>query len=147
MCWDGSLLNNTDWPGYPLFADNYINNIVALPAEEQNINIFMELSAIGIAQPLSSNILDFLRALPACAKNQGIGFATPSEIFANTNSVGTLDVPDTLSWVDEERDVSCWLGNAFQREAFEKLIVCALLTTHVSIRIGTICRQATTSAL
>ena len=113
--------NNTDWPGYPLFADNYINNIVALPAEEQNINIFMELSALGIAQPLSSNILDFLRALPACAKNQGIGFATPSEIFANTNSVGTLDVPDTLSWVDEERDVSCWLGNALQREAFEKL--------------------------
>ena len=113
--------NNTDWPGYPLFADNYINNIVALPAEEQNINIFMELSAIGIAQPLSSNILDFIRALPACAKNQGIGFATPTEIFANTNSVGTLDVPDTLSWVDEERDVSCWLGNALQREAFEKL--------------------------
>ena len=113
--------NNADWSGYPLFADNYINNIVALPAEEQNINIFMELSAIGIAQPLSSNILDFLRALPACAKNQGIGFATPSEIFANTNSVGTLDVPDTLSWVDEERDVSCWLGNALQREAFEKL--------------------------
>lgn len=113
--------NNTDWPGYPLFADNYINNIVALPAEEQNINIFMELSAIGIAQPLSSNILDFLRALPACAKNQGIGFATPTEIFANTNSVGTLDVPDTLSWVGEERDVSCWLGNALQREAFEKL--------------------------
>ena len=113
--------NNADWSGYPLFADNYINNIVALPAEEQNINIFMELSAIGIAQPLSSNILDFLRALPACAKNQGIGFATPTEIFANTNSVGTLDVPDTLSWVDEERDVSCWLGNALQREAFEKL--------------------------
>ena len=113
--------NNTDWPGYPLFADNYINNIVALPAEEQNINIFMELSAIGIAQPLSNNILDFIRALPACAKNQGIGFATPTEIFANTNSVGTLDVPDTLSWVDEERDVSCWLGNALQREAFEKL--------------------------
>ena len=113
--------NNADWSGYPLFADNYINNIVALPAEEQNINIFMELSAIGIAQPLSSNILDFLRALPTCAKNQGIGFATPTEIFANTNSVGTLDVPDTLSWVDEERDVSCWLGNALQREAFEKL--------------------------
>ena len=113
--------NNTDWSGYPLFADNYINNIAALPAEEQNINIFMELSALGIAQPLSSNILDFLRALPACAKNQGIGFATPSEIFANTNSVGTLDVPDTLSWVDEERDVSSWLGNALQREAFEKL--------------------------
>ena len=36
-------------------------------------------------------------------------------------SVGELDVPDTLSWVDEERDVSCWLGNPMQREAFNKL--------------------------
>ena len=36
-------------------------------------------------------------------------------------SMGQLDVPDTLSWVDEERDVSCWLGNAMQREAFQKL--------------------------
>lgn len=113
--------NNTEWEGYPLFADNYINNIAALPAEEQNINIFMELSALGIAQPLSSNILEFLRALPACAKQKGIAFATPTEIFKNTPSVGALDVPDTLSWVDEERDVSCWLGNPMQREAFEKL--------------------------
>ena len=113
--------NNSDWPGYPLFADNYINNIAALPDEEQNINIFMELSALGIAQPLSSNILDFLRALPVCAKMKDIAFATPTEIFNSTNSVGALDVPDTLSWVDEERDVSCWLGNPMQREAFEKL--------------------------
>ena len=37
------------------------------------------------------------------------------------NSVGSVDVPDTLSWVDEERDVSCWLGNPMQREAFNKL--------------------------
>ena len=36
-------------------------------------------------------------------------------------SVAPIDVPDTLSWVDEERDVSCWLGNAMQREAFDKL--------------------------
>ena len=113
--------NNSDWPGYPLFADNYINNIAALPDEEQNINIFMELSALGIAQPLSSNILDFLRALPVCAKMKDIAFATPTEIFNSTNSVGALDVPDTLSWVDEERDVSCWLGNPMPREAFEKL--------------------------
>src|SRR5574344_2058002 len=113
--------NNSDWEGYPLFADNYINRIAALPEEEQFINIFMELSALGIAQPLSSNILDFLKALPACAKDKGITFSTPSEICMKAKSVGQLDVPDTLSWVDEERDVSTWLGNAMQREAFNKL--------------------------
>ena len=113
--------NNSDWEGYPLFADNYINRIAALPEEEQFINIFMELSALGIAQPLSSNILEFLKALPACAKDKGIIFSTPSEICMKAKSVGQLDVPDTLSWVDEERDVSTWLGNAMQREAFNKL--------------------------
>jgi alpha-amylase len=113
--------NNSDWEGYPLFADNYINEIAKLPEEEQIINIFMELSALGIAQPLSSNILEFFKALPACAKQKGITFATPTEVCKMAKSVGSLDVPDTLSWVDEERDASCWLGNAMQREAFNKL--------------------------
>ena len=113
--------NNSDWEGYPLFADAYIDQIANLPEEEQIINIFMELSALGIAQPLSSNILDFLHAIPACAKAKGITFSTPTEICQKMKSVGNLDVPDTLSWVDEERDVSCWLGNSMQREAFNKL--------------------------
>lgn len=113
--------NNSEWPGYPLFADNYINQIAALPNEEQVINIFMELSALGIAQPLSSNILEFIKALPVCAKNKGITFSTPTELCLKMKSVGTLDVPDTLSWTDEERDVSSWLGNPMQREAFNKL--------------------------
>jgi alpha-amylase len=113
--------NNSEWEGYPLFADAYIDRIARLPEEEQIINIFMELSALGIAQPLSSNILEFLQALPAQAKEKGITFSTPTEICKACKSVSQLDVPDTLSWVDEERDVSCWLGNAMQREAFNKL--------------------------
>ena len=113
--------NNSDWEGYPLFADNYINRIASMPDNEQVINIFMELSALGIAQPLSSNILEFIKALPAYAKEKGITFSTPTEICLKMNSVGNLDVPDTLSWVDEERDISCWLGNPMQREAFNKL--------------------------
>ena len=113
--------NNSDWDGYPLFADTYADEIARLPEEEQVINIFMELSALGIAQPLSSNILDFLKALPACAKQRGITFSTPTEICMKLNSVGELNVPDTLSWVDEERDISSWLGNPMQREAFNKL--------------------------
>lgn len=113
--------NNTDWEGYPVFADKYIERIAKFPGEEQVINIFMELTAIGLAQPLSSNILEFFHALPAFAKQYGITFSTPTEICMKMKSVGNLDVPDTLSWVDEERDVSSWLGNPMQREAFEKL--------------------------
>ena len=113
--------NDSDWEGYPLFADNYVNRIATLPEDEQVINIFMELLALGISQPLSSNILEFIKALPRCARQKGITFSTPSEVCGRMNSVGDLFVPDTLSWVDEERDVSCWLGNPMQREAFDKL--------------------------
>ena len=113
--------SNSEWNEYPLFADKYISWIDSLPQEEQVINIFMELCALGVYQPLSSNILEFLKALPACAKEKGITFSTPTEVITRLNSVSPLDVPYPMSWVDEERDTSCWLGNTMQREAFNKL--------------------------
>ncbi len=113
--------NDSSWNEYPLFADNYINKIARLPEEEQVVNIFMELSSIGCSQPLSSNILEFLKALPICAKNAGVSFSTPSEICAKVKSVGAIDVPEAVSWNDEERDCSSLLGNALQQEAFKKL--------------------------
>ena len=113
--------SNSDWAEYPLFADKYINWIDVLPQEEQVINIFMELSALGMAQPLSSNILEFLKALPECARAKGITFSTPTEIVTKLKSVSQLDVPYPMSWADEERDVTAWLGNELQNEAFSKL--------------------------
>ena len=113
--------NNSEWNEYPLFADKYIGWIADMPEEEQVINIFMELSALGIAQPLSSNILEFLKALPVCAKERGITFSTPTEIITKLKSVDAVDVPYPMSWTDEERDISSFLGNILQREAFNKL--------------------------
>ena len=113
--------SNSDWSEYPLFADKYVDWIAALPEEEQVINIFMELSALGMAQSLSSNILEFLKALPICAKERGITFSTPTEIVTKLKSVDQIDVPYPMSWTDEERDISPWLGNVMQREAFNKL--------------------------
>lgn len=113
--------SNTEWNEYPLFADKYIGWIASMPENEQVINLFMELSALGMAQPLSSNILEFLKALPACAKQKGITFSTPSEIVSKLKSVDIVDVPYPMSWTDEERDISPWLGNIMQREAFNKL--------------------------
>lgn len=109
-----------DWSEFPLFADKWLDWIAGTPEGEDVINIFGELVTFGILQPLSSNILDFLKAIPALAKERGIGFALPSEL-CQQESVGSLDVPYSISWVDEERDTSCWLGNVMQREAFNKL--------------------------
>lgn len=113
--------SNSEWSEYPLFADKYVGWIDSLPKEEKVINIFMELSALGISQPLSSNILEFMKALPECAKAKGISFSTPTEVIANFDSVSELNVNYPMSWIDEERDTSAWLGNGLQREAFNKL--------------------------
>lgn len=113
--------NDSSWSEYPLMSDRYADWIAQLPQDEQVVNIFMELCALGIFQPLSSNILDFLKALPAACKERGIEFATPSEIIGKTKPVAAMDMPEPVSWNDEERDTSCWLGNGMQREAFQKL--------------------------
>ena len=113
--------SNPKWSEYPLFAETYVDWIAQLPEEEEVINIFMNLHALGVSQPLSSHILDFLKAIPACAKERGISFSTPSEIIDKHKSVGPLEVSYPLSWMDEERDASSWLGNTLQREAFDKL--------------------------
>lgn len=113
--------NDSSWSEYPLFADAYANWIGNLPEEEQVVNIFMELCALGIFQPLSSNILEFMKALPAQFKERGIIFSTPSEICSKMKSAGELTVTYPTSWVDEERDLSPWLGNVMQREAIDKL--------------------------
>ena len=113
--------SDPNWSEFPLFADTYMNWIAQLPEEEQVVNIFMELCALGIFQPLSSNILEFMKALPDQARAHGITFSTPSEIFSKIKSAGDLNVTYPISWVDEERDTSSWLGNVMQKEAFNKL--------------------------
>ena len=113
--------SNPSWEAYPLMADKYMDWIAQSPEEDGVFNIFMELCALGIYQPLSSNILDFIYNLPKAAKKCGIGFQTPSEVIKTHKSVSEIEVPYPMSWNDEERDISCWLGNVMQREAFDKL--------------------------
>ena len=113
--------SNPSWEAYPLMADKYIDWIAQSPEEDGVFNIFMELCALGIYQPLSSNILEFMKSLPAAAKKRSIGFQTPSEVIKTHKSVSAIEVPYPMSWNDEERDISCWLGNVMQREAFNKL--------------------------
>ncbi|MDY5631888.1 MAG: glycoside hydrolase family 57 protein [Bacteroidaceae bacterium] len=117
----GLRFNDSSWSGYPLFTETYADWIAQLPEEEQVVNIFMELCALGIFQPLSSNILEFLKALPAACRQRGIVFATPSEILDKAKAVAPLEVVYPMSWNDEERDTSGLLGNGMQREAFNKL--------------------------
>ena len=117
----GLRFNDASWSEYPLMADKWLGWIASLPEGENVVGIMMELAALGKYQPLSSHILDFLRALPRIGKQMGIQFATPSEVLAKNKPVSPLEVTYPVSWNDEERDTSSMLGNGMQREAFNKL--------------------------
>lgn len=113
--------SNNAWCEFPLFADKYMDWIASMPAEEEVINLFMDLKTIGVYQPLYSNIIDFFKALPAAAAARGIDFATPSEIVERFKPMAKLSSLYPVSWNDEERDTSSWMGNVMQREAVRKL--------------------------
>ncbi|MDR0823632.1 MAG: glycoside hydrolase family 57 protein [Prevotella sp.] len=113
--------SNYSWNEYPLTADKFINWVAATPKDEQVINLFMNYEALGNFQKKSSGIFDFMRALPRFANEKGIGFATPSDIIKTMKPVDSISTIHPISWVGEERDVSAWLGNTLQQEAFHKL--------------------------
>ena len=112
---------DTSWPEFPLTADKYIDWIASTPAEEQIVNIFLNMETFGDMQPATSGIFAFLEALPRFAAERGIEFVTPSEAIARLKPVGELSVMHPISGADEARDISAWLGNRLQNEAFEKL--------------------------
>jgi len=113
--------SNPEWSSYPLTADKYINWIATLPDEEMLINLFMNYETFGELQPRESGIFEFMKALPRFAAEQNIEFMTPSEVVSKMKPVSELSVMHPISWADEARDTSAWLGNILQDEAVNKL--------------------------
>lgn len=113
--------SNTNWSEYPLTADKYIGWIADTPQEEQIFNLFMTMETFGQLQNRDSGIFQFLEALPRFAAERGIEFITPTEAVSKIKAVAELGVPFPMSWADEARDTSAWLGNQLQKEAFDKL--------------------------
>ena len=116
-----SRFNNYSWGEYPLTADKFMGWLAATPTDEQIINLFMNYEVLGSLHPAESGIFDFFKALPRFAEEKGLSFSTPSEVFNLLKPVDSISVPYPMSWVDEERDTSSWLGNVLQQEAFRKL--------------------------
>ena len=111
------------WADYPLTAEKYVGWLNSLPKEEETVNLFMDYETFGEHQWAESGIFDFLASLPAAVeKHTEFTFSTPSEVAEKLQVVSAVNVPNPISWADEERDLSAWLGNEMQREAFYKLM-------------------------
>ena len=114
--------SNKGWDEYPLTADKFVDWLNQTPEEEEVINLFMDYETFGEHQWKETGIFDFLKALPdSVFNNSRFTFSTPSEVADNLQVISAANVPNPISWADEERDLTAWLGNEMQHEAFDKL--------------------------
>jgi alpha-amylase len=120
-------------PEYPLTAEKYASWIHRAD-DEAVVNLFMDYETFGEHHWAESGIFSFLASLPAAIlADDRFRFQTPAEAAESHDPAAALDVPDPLSWADQERDLTAWLGSAMQRDAIETLYK---LEPHVRRRGG-----------
>jgi alpha-amylase len=114
--------SNQGWPEYPLYADKFAKWVNKVNGNGQVINLFMDYETFGEHQWAETGIFDFMRHLPgAVMENTDNDFLMPSEVIQRYDAMGEVDVPQTISWADEERDLTAWLGNAMQSNALHEV--------------------------
>lgn len=110
-----------NWSEWPLTADKFAHWMSQEPAAT-NINLFMDYETFGEHQWEASGVFDFLENLPhEWSKTAGNTFMTVSEAIDHFEPVDQVDMPDTVTWADTERDLSAWVGNPMQAGAIEAL--------------------------
>ncbi len=110
-----------DWAEYPLTADKF-SHWMSADQNATNFNLFMDYETFGEHQWEESGVFDFLEQLPReWSKTPGNTFMTVSEAVDTFEPVGEVDVPQTVTWADTERDLSAWLGNAMQGSSIKAL--------------------------
>ena len=101
------------WTDYPLTTDKFIGWLNQVPKEDEVINLFMDYETFGEHQWKETGIFEFMKDLPGAIFQQtDFSFSTPSEVIGNASPVGQINVPTPISWADEERDLTAWLGKA-----------------------------------
>jgi alpha-amylase len=114
--------SNRGWSEFPLTAEKYIGWLSALDSKEETINLFMNYETFGEHQNANSGIFEFLKKLPAQVfKKTKITFSSVSDVAENLQPVAAVNIVYPISWADEERDVTAWLGNEMQEDAFNRL--------------------------
>lgn len=114
--------SNRDWSEWPLTTEKFVWWINNIDPNEEIINLFMDYETFGEHQWAETGIFDFMRALPRRVfSSSNFEFLTPSEAAEKHQPIALLHVPYPISWADEERDLTAWLGNELQDEAFNHL--------------------------
>jgi alpha-amylase len=114
--------SNQGWNEWPLTAEKYGGWLKDIPKKQQIVNLFIDYETFGEHQWKESGVFEFLKALPGIVlKRTDFTFLKPQDVARTYEAVDNIHVPYPISWADEERDLTAWLGNEMQDEAFNKL--------------------------
>jgi alpha-amylase len=114
--------SNRDWSAWPLTADKYATWLSKLAPKSELINIFIDYETFGEHNWKETGIFEFLHHLPgAVLRKTPFQFMTPSEVADAMQPVSSISVQSPISWADEERDITAWMGNELQVAALDKL--------------------------
>ena len=114
--------SDRNWSEWPLTTEKYCHWLSEADSGGDVINLFMDYETFGEHQWADTGIFDFLRAFPAeWLKNDNHTFKTISQAADSYEVKDYVDVPQTITWADTERDLTAWLGNPMQHDAITSL--------------------------
>lgn len=114
--------SNKSWKEYPLTTEKFTNWLNNIGENDEIVNLFMDYETFGEHHWKETGIFDFLKKLPETILNKSdYSFITPTEAINKLQPISSIHVPYPISWADEERDTTAWLGNPLQEDAFNRL--------------------------
>jgi alpha-amylase len=103
-----------------LDVDRYFKIIESAPGI---VTLGIDFETFGEHQPENTGINNFLRDfITKASMSEHVRLMTPSDVLSTSQAEYPLDIPEYTSWGDESKDLSAWLDNEMQHEAFNILL-------------------------
>lgn len=113
--------SNRGWEEWPLTVDKY-ETWLGSSFDQPLVNLFMDYETFGEHQWHETGIFEFFEEFVGrWLSHPEHTFYTASGAIEANQAVGTISMPQTVTWADSERDLTAWLGNSMQHEAMRHL--------------------------
>jgi alpha-amylase len=114
--------SDRNWVQWPLTPDKFVGWLNDIPSGQDFVNLGMDYETFGEHQKSNGGIFEFVeQSISMVAGHRRFKFINPSEAISFTAADTILSTRKMISWADQAKDLSAWLGNDLQRDAFDSL--------------------------
>ncbi len=116
----GYRFSDTSWKHFPLDHKTYYRWLMRTGGEIKNL--FMDYETFGEHHLKETGIFRFFNKLiQKILRSRKLKFERFQDVVAKSSELDRISISQTISWADQEKDLSAWRGNAMQFEALMKL--------------------------